>query len=149
MDRQRRREWALCQTERLLRQERHQDGRLRAGHRAGLFRVAEEDGQLLCAAGHGRRDRLDLSPGLVPAARAARGVLQKTQSPAEAATDAAGAERGRPILPGPNNRRQDCLWTVPVHGAWIRRDHHGVTNVLYDYGFEYENPGKPYEMQGF
>jgi multiple sugar transport system substrate-binding protein len=25
----------------------------------------------------------------------------------------------------------------------------GVTNVLYDYGFEYQNPDKPYDMQGF
>lgn len=25
----------------------------------------------------------------------------------------------------------------------------GVTNVLYDYGFQYDNPKKPYEMQGF
>ena len=25
----------------------------------------------------------------------------------------------------------------------------GVTNVLYDYGFDYQNPKKPYEMQGF
>ena len=25
----------------------------------------------------------------------------------------------------------------------------GATNVLYDYGFEYQNPKKPYDMQGF
>ncbi|WP_370877108.1 ABC transporter substrate-binding protein [Kaistia dalseonensis] len=25
----------------------------------------------------------------------------------------------------------------------------GVSNVLYDYGFEYQNPKKPYEMEGF
>ena len=25
----------------------------------------------------------------------------------------------------------------------------GVTNVLYDYGFKYENPDKPYDMEGF
>jgi multiple sugar transport system substrate-binding protein len=25
----------------------------------------------------------------------------------------------------------------------------GVTNVLYDWGFEYQNPDKPYDMQGF
>ena len=25
----------------------------------------------------------------------------------------------------------------------------GATNVLYDYGFEYQNPSKPYEMQGY
>ncbi len=25
----------------------------------------------------------------------------------------------------------------------------GVTNVLYDYGFQYDNPKKPYEMKGF
>jgi multiple sugar transport system substrate-binding protein len=25
----------------------------------------------------------------------------------------------------------------------------GVTNVLYDYGFQYDNPQKPYEMEGF
>ena len=25
----------------------------------------------------------------------------------------------------------------------------GVTNVLYDWGFKYEDPKKPYAMQGF
>ncbi len=25
----------------------------------------------------------------------------------------------------------------------------GVTNVLYDYGFKYQNPDKPYDMEGF
>ena len=25
----------------------------------------------------------------------------------------------------------------------------GVTNVLYNYGFDYENPKKPYQMEGF
>jgi len=25
----------------------------------------------------------------------------------------------------------------------------GVTNVMYDYGFDYDNPKKPYEMNGF
>jgi hypothetical protein len=25
----------------------------------------------------------------------------------------------------------------------------GVTNVLYNFGFDYDNPKKPYQMQGF
>jgi multiple sugar transport system substrate-binding protein len=42
-----------------------------------------------------------------------------------------------------------------VYGAYIFTERGsegitmGVTNVLYDYGFEYENPKKPYEMKGF
>jgi multiple sugar transport system substrate-binding protein len=42
-----------------------------------------------------------------------------------------------------------------VYGAYIFTERGsegitmGVTNVLYNYGFEYENPKKPYQMQGF
>ena len=42
-----------------------------------------------------------------------------------------------------------------VYGAYIYTERGsegitmGVTNVLYDWGFEYENPKKPYDMQGF
>jgi multiple sugar transport system substrate-binding protein len=42
-----------------------------------------------------------------------------------------------------------------VYGAYIFTERGsegitmGVTNVLYDFGFKYENPKKPYEMQGF
>ena len=42
-----------------------------------------------------------------------------------------------------------------VYGAYIFTERGsegitmGVTNVLYDYGFEYENPKKPYHMEGF
>jgi multiple sugar transport system substrate-binding protein len=42
-----------------------------------------------------------------------------------------------------------------VYGAYIFTERGsegitmGVTNVLYDYGFEYENPKKPYDMNGF
>jgi multiple sugar transport system substrate-binding protein len=42
-----------------------------------------------------------------------------------------------------------------VYGAYIFTERGsegitmGVTNVMYDYGFEYDNPKKPYQMQGF
>jgi len=42
-----------------------------------------------------------------------------------------------------------------VYGAYIYTERGsegitmGVTNVLYDWGFEYENPKKPYDMKGF
>ncbi len=42
-----------------------------------------------------------------------------------------------------------------VYGAYIYTERGsegitmGVTNVLYDYGFKYENPKKPYDMEGF
>jgi len=42
-----------------------------------------------------------------------------------------------------------------VYGAYIYTERGsegitmGVTNVLYDWGFEYENPKKPYDMNGF
>ena len=42
-----------------------------------------------------------------------------------------------------------------VYGAYIYTERGsegitmGVTNVLYDYGFNYDNPKKPYQMEGF
>jgi len=42
-----------------------------------------------------------------------------------------------------------------VYGAYIFTERGsegitmGVTNVMYDYGFDYDNPKKPYEMNGF
>jgi multiple sugar transport system substrate-binding protein len=42
-----------------------------------------------------------------------------------------------------------------VYGAYVFTERGsegitmGVTNVLYDYGFDYSNPNKPYEMKGF
>ena len=42
-----------------------------------------------------------------------------------------------------------------VYGAYIYTERGsegitmGVTNVLYDWGFEYDDPGKPYRMEGF
>ena len=66
--------------------ERHQDGRLHAGDGGRLFRMAEEHAELLGAAGDGRRGRLDLSQGLVRAARAAgrvQGEVRPRSRPAE------------------------------------------------------------------
>ena len=65
MDRRRRREWPLRQAQRFLRQRKNHDGRLHAGHRGRLFAMAQEHPKLLGTAGDGRRDRLDLSQGLV------------------------------------------------------------------------------------
>ena len=56
------------------------DGRLHAGDRARLFRMAEEHAELLGAAGDGRRGRLDLSQGLVRAARAAGRVQEEIRT---------------------------------------------------------------------
>ena len=73
VDRRRRGKRALVrQTQRLLRQRTHHHGRLHAGDRARLLGMAEEHAELLGAAGHGRRRGLDLSQGLVRAARSCR-----------------------------------------------------------------------------
>ena len=73
---------------------RHQDGRLRAGHGRRLFRMAEGHAELLGAAGHGRRRRLDLPQGLVRPARAAGRVQGKVRP---------RSRRAR--RPSPNSRR--------------------------------------------
>ena len=72
VDRRRGREQPLRQAQRLLRQGRHHDGRLRAGDGRRLFGMAEEHAELLGAAGHGRRGRLDLPQGLVLASPSCR-----------------------------------------------------------------------------
>src|SRR3979409_520251 len=54
--------------QRFSRQRKNLDGRFHAGDGGRLFRVAQEHPELLGVAGDGRRDRLDLSQGLVRAA---------------------------------------------------------------------------------
>jgi hypothetical protein len=111
--------------------------------------VAEEHAELLGAAGDGRRGRLDLSQGLVREARAAEGVQ---------------AQHGRDLAPP---KTWDEFVQVAkffqgrqidgkkVYGAYIFTERGsegitmGVTNVLYSYGFDYSNPTKPYQMEGF
>ena len=73
MDRRRRGERPVRQAQRFLQEGRNQHGRLHAGDGGRLFRMAEELAELLGAAGHGRCGRLDLSQGLVCAARRAEG----------------------------------------------------------------------------
>ena len=150
VDRRLRRERPLRQAQRLLRQGRHHDGRLRAGHRRRLFRMAEGHAELLGAAGHGRRARLDLPQGLVRAARASR--------PSSRRSTAATSRRPRP---GPSSRRspsssraarstarrstapRSSPSAAPKASPWAS------PTSLYAYGFKYENPEKPYDMEGF
>ncbi len=68
MDRRRRGERSVRQAQRFLQEGRNQHGRLHACDGGRLFRVAEEQPELLGAACHGRRGGLDLSQGLVCAA---------------------------------------------------------------------------------
>ena len=109
VDRRLGRERPLRQAQRLLRQGRHQDGRLHAGDRGRLFRVAEEHAELLGAAGDGRRGRLDLSQGLVRQARAAGRVQEEVRPRPRAAEDLGRAAGSRRVLPGPGDRRQEGL----------------------------------------
>ena len=98
VDRRLGRERPLREAERLLRQGRHQDDRLRAGHRDRLCRVAEGHAELLGAAGDGRRARLDLSQGLVRQARAAGRVQEEAQPRPRGAQDLDRVQAGRRVL---------------------------------------------------
>ena len=75
----------LHQAQRVLRQERHQDERLHAGHRRGLLDLAQGHEELLGAARDGRRGGLHLPQGLVRPARAAGRVQGQVQPRARAA----------------------------------------------------------------
>ncbi len=116
----------------------------------GLFGVAEEHAELLGAAGHGRRRRLDLSQGLVREAGAAEGV--QGQSTAGISPRRRPSTQLKQIAEFFQNREIDGK---KVYGASIytERGSEGVTmgvmDVLYSFGFKYENPDKPYEMEGF
>ena len=140
VDRRRGRERPLRQAQRLLRQGRHQDERLHAGHRGRLCRVAEEHAELLGAAGDGRRGRLDLSQGLVRQARAAGRVQEEVQPRPRAAEDLGRVQAGRRVLPGPQ------IDGKKVYGAYLFTERGsegitmGVTNVLYPYGLQVRGP---------
>ena len=130
--------------------QRHQDGRLHPGDRDRLFRMAEEHAELLGAAGLRRRGRLDLPQGLVRAARTAGRVQGEVWPRSGRADDLRRAEGHRRVLPGPRDRRQDGLRRLrsipsaaPKASPWASMD------VLYSYGFKYDNPDKPYDMEGF
>ncbi len=109
VDRRRRRERPVRQAQRFLRQGRHHDGRLHAGDRGRLFRVAQEHAELLGAAGDGRRGRLDLSQGLVRAAGDAGRVQEEVRPRPRPAQDLGRTQAGRRVLPGPRDRRQEGL----------------------------------------
>ncbi len=60
------------------------------------------------------------------------------------------AQADRRVLPGQGDRRQEGLRRLDLHRARLGRHHHGRDmDVLYSFGFKYENPDKPYEMEGF
>ena len=125
VDRRRGRERPLREAERLLRQGRHQDERLHAGHGDRLRRVAQGHAELLGAAGDGRRARLDLPQGLVRQARAAGRVQEEAQPRPRGAQDLGRVQAGRRVLLGPHDRRQEGLRHLPLHRARLRRHHDG------------------------
>ena len=60
------------------------------------------------------------------------------------------AEADRRVLPGPRDRRQEGLWRRRSTPSAARKASPWASpNVLYHYGFEYQNPKKPYDMEGF
>jgi hypothetical protein len=125
VDRRLGRERPLRQAQRLLRQGRHQDGRLHAGDRRRLFRMAEEHAELLGAAGDGRRVGWTYRKDWF-----AKPELQK-EFKAKYGRDLAApktwdrAEADRRVLPGPRDRRQEGLRRLDLHRARLRRHHHG------------------------
>ena len=115
----------------------------------GLFRMAEEFAELLGPAGLCRRCRLDLSQGLVRTSGTAGRVQGKVRraldvpKTLEELVDIAKFFQGREID------------GKTVYGAAIYTERGsegitmGVTNWLYNYGFEYGDPANPYELEGF
>ncbi len=87
VDRRRGRERPLCEAQRFLQERRNLDGRFHAGDRRRLFRMAEEHAELLGAARHGGRGRLDLSQGLVLTAGDPGRVQEEIQPRSRASED--------------------------------------------------------------
>jgi len=143
-------EWSLRQAQRFLRQRKNLDGRFHAGDGGRLFAMAEEYPKLLGAAGDGRRDRLDLSQGLVRPARNS-GRVSRRNTNATSARLKPGMEL-KQIAEFFQGREIDGK---KVYGAYIYTERGsegitmGVTNALYDWGFQYDDPKKPYQMEGF
>ena len=117
--------------------------------RVRLFDVAEGHAELLGAAGDGRRARLGLPQGLVREARDPGGVQGEVRPRSRSAEDLGRAEGDRRVLPGPRDRRQEGLRRRDLHRARLGGHHDGRTAALYAWGFQYQNPDKPYDMEGF
>jgi len=125
VDRRRRRERPLRQAQRFLRQRKNLDGRLHAGDGGRLFAMAEEHGELLGAAGDGRRDRLDLSQGLVRTAGNPVRIQEEIRARPRPAANLGRTQADRRVLSGPGDRRQEGLRSLHLHRARLRRHHHG------------------------
>ena len=119
------------------------------GDRDRLFRMAQEHAELLGAARDGRRRRLDLPQGLVHQPRAQAEF--KTKYGWDLAPPAT-FDQLKQIAEFFQGREIDGK-TVYGTSLYTERGSEGVTmgamDVLYSYGFKYENPDKPYEMEGF
>src|SRR5258708_16276206 len=87
--------------------------------------MAETLTELLGAAGDGRCRRLDVSQGLVRAARASGRIQGEIRARVGAAKDLYRVEADRRILPGPGDRRQEGLWRVYLHRARLGGYHDG------------------------
>ena len=131
-----------------LRCQRHHDGRLHSGDCHRLRRMAKEHTELLRASGLWRRGRLDIPQGLVRTPRASNrvhGNTAATRRPCilEELKDIAAFFQGRDID------------GTTVYGAAIytERGSEGITmgvpTRFTTIGFEYENPDKPYDLEGF
>src|SRR6476646_11395452 len=109
MDRRRRREWSLRQAQRFLRQRKNLDGRFYAGDGGRLFAMAEEYPQLLGVAGNGRRDRLDLSQGLVrPPGNSGR-IQEEIRTRPQPTSNLGRTQAARRVLSEQGDRRQEAL----------------------------------------
>jgi len=125
------------------------DGRLHARDGRGLLDLAQGLAALLGAAGDGRRGGLD-----VPQDWFAKPELQKEfkakfnrdlapPSTWDELKQVAQFFQGR-MIERQEGLRRSALYRRGSEGITM-----GVTNTMYAWGMEYDNPKKPYEMKGF
>src|ERR1700694_745074 len=125
MDRRGRRERSLRQNQRFLCPRKKLDRLLHSGHSGRLFRMAQEYSELLGVAGNGRRDRLDLSQGLVrPAGNSSR-IQEEIRPRSSPSTNLGRTQADRRVLSREGDRRQEGLRSLYLYRAWLRRHHDG------------------------
>ena len=119
---------------------------------ARLFRVAEEHAELLGAAGDGRRGRAGRyrKDWFAQAGAAEAEFKAQVRTRPRAAEDVGRVPAGRRSSSRTaTDRRQEGLRRYIFTERGSEGITMGVTNVLYPYGFKYDNPKKPYQMEGF
>ena len=112
--------------------------------------MAQEYTQLLGVAGDGRCDRVDLPQGLVRPAGVIRAEFKQKYN-----RELEPPKTWDELLQVAKFFTGKEIDGKKVYGTYIYTERGsegitmGVTNALYNYGFLYDNPKKPYEMEGF